>query len=50
MLHIVDRVITPTVPRGVEFSQIDPVYLNPDAQKLIEKPRYYGLEGPTSIS
>ncbi|XP_045125590.1 fasciclin-1-like isoform X4 [Portunus trituberculatus] len=50
VLHIVDRVITPTVPRGVDFSQIDLMYLNPDAQKLIEKPRYYGLEGPLSIS
>lgn len=50
MLHIVDRVITPTVPRGVDLSQIDTGYLNPDAQRLIEKPRYYGLEGPTSIS
>ncbi|KAK8394216.1 hypothetical protein O3P69_006417 [Scylla paramamosain] len=50
MLHIVDRVITPTVPRGIDFSQIDSIYLNPDAQKLIEKPRYYGLEGSLSIS
>lgn len=50
MLHIVDRVITPTYPRGVDLATINTAYLTPDAQKLLLKPHYYGLEGPHSIA
>ncbi|XP_050740112.1 fasciclin-1-like isoform X1 [Eriocheir sinensis] len=49
MLHIVDRVITPTVPRGVNLSTINTAYLTPDAQKLLLKPHYYGFENDLSI-
>lgn len=43
-----DQVIAPTVPRDTT-TDIASGYMNPDAEKLLEKPHLYGLDGENSI-
>lgn len=48
-LHIIDQVIEPTVTH-VQPNGSVATFLNPDAQRLLEKPRVYGIVDRYSIS
>ncbi|XP_071523203.1 fasciclin-1 isoform X3 [Panulirus ornatus] len=43
VLHIVDQVIVPTVARSAANVTVAAGFINPDAQKLLLKPHFYGL-------